>query len=38
MFLIGQVAVAAYRLCAANRTEKSAILKIINSYLDKVEI
>lgn len=33
-----KVAVAAYRLCAANRNEKSAILKIINGYFDKVEI
>lgn len=29
-----KVAVAAYRLCAAKKTEKSAILKIINSYLE----
>ena len=32
-----QVAVAAYRLCAAKKTEKSAIYKIINSYLEEVE-
>lgn len=31
-----QVAVAAYRLCAANKTEKSVILNIINNYLEKV--
>lgn len=33
-----QVAVAAYRLCAAKNTEKKVILKIINCYLEKVEI
>lgn len=33
-----KIAVAAYRLCAAKKTEKKAILKIINSYLEKVEI
>lgn len=32
-----KVVVAAYRLCAAKKTEKSAVLKIINSYLEKVE-
>lgn len=32
-----QVAVAAYRLCAARKTEKSVILKIINDYLEKDE-
>ena len=31
------VAVAAYRLCAAKRTEKSTILKTINRYLEKVK-
>lgn len=30
-----QVAVAAYRLCAARKTEKSKIMKIINSYMEK---
>lgn len=33
-----EVAVAAYRLCAAKNTEKSNILKIINRYLEKVKI
>lgn len=32
-----EVAVAAYRLCAAKKTEKSTILKTINRYLETVK-
>ncbi|WP_027628830.1 aminoglycoside phosphotransferase family protein [Ruminiclostridium cellobioparum] len=31
-----EVAVAAYRLCAAKKTEKSTVLKTINRYLEEV--
>ncbi|MDP4177133.1 MAG: aminoglycoside phosphotransferase family protein [Bacillota bacterium] len=31
------VAVAAYRICAAKKAEKSTMLKIINDYLEKVK-